>query len=126
MSGQTDPAIVSLPVQRLGCDDPNSLAIRTFCPAPVNFNTLAVVDVDRLFAAFPPGSDSTEARAKVLADIQRAVAICASAHDFALVLDRAGNSLNGVPTVLSATDRFDLTDEVAQQLAYLRPPDLVR
>ena len=112
---------ISSPIARSARDEPNSLAIRTFSPAPIDFKTLAVVDVERLLIVYPPGSDSKEARAQVVADIQRAIAICASAHDFALVFDRAGESLNGVPTVLSAAGAFDLTDEVAQQLASLRP-----
>ena len=125
-SAQSDMPIIPSPIPRFERDEPNSLAIRTFSPAPIGFKTLAVVDVHRLLIAYPPGSDSKEARAEVLADIQRAIAICASAHDVVLVLDRAGKSLNGVPTVLSAADPFDLTDEIAQQLAYLRPADSVR
>ena len=122
-SFQSDMAAIPSPIPGPVHDEFNSLAVRTFSPAPIDFKTLAVVDVDRLLTAYLPGSDSKEARATVLADIQRAVAICASAHDFVLVFDRTGKSLNGVPTVLGSADRFDLTDEVAQQLAYLRPTD---
>ena len=121
-----DIPIVPSPIPRSERDEFNSLTVRTFSPAPINFKTLAVVDVDRLLIAYPPGSDSKEERSKVLADIQRAVTICASVHDFAVVFDRTGKSLNGVPTVLIAADPFDLTDEVAQQLAYLRPADSIR
>jgi Skp family chaperone for outer membrane proteins len=117
-----EPETVS-PIAQSKGEDFNLLSIKTFSPAPISFQTIAVVDVDRLLLAYPLSSDSKEARVRLLADIQHAIAVCASAHNFTLVLDRGGQSLTQLPVVLSAADPFDVTDEVAQQLAYVRPAD---
>jgi hypothetical protein len=78
---------------------------------------IGFVDTDRLLAAHPPASDSQEARASAISDIQRATASCAIAHECAVVVDISGKTVNGVPFLLSAAEILDLTDEVMQRLA---------
>jgi hypothetical protein len=76
---------------------------------------IGIVDTDRLLAVHPPTSDSPEARANAINDIQRAAAICAKSHECGVVLDISGKSTEGYPFVLSAVETLDLTDEVIQQ-----------
>lgn len=78
---------------------------------------IGFVDTDRLLAAHPPASDSSEARASAINDIQRATASCAVLHECAVVVDSSGKSVNGAPFLLSTVETLDLTDEVLQRLA---------
>ena len=77
---------------------------------------IGVVDTDRLLAVLPPTSNSPEARANAISDIQRATTACARTHECGVVLDISGNSTDGYPFVLSAVETLDLTGEVIQQL----------
>src|SRR5207248_11227218 len=77
---------------------------------------IGVVDTDQVFAAHPPTSDSPEARANAISEIQRASVVCARAYECGVVLDISGNSTEGYPFVLSAVETLDLTYEVIQQL----------
>jgi len=79
-------------------------------------DAIGVVDTDQVFAAHPPTSDSPEARANAISEIQRASVVCARAHECGVVLDISGNSTEGYPFVLSAVETLDLTYEVIQQL----------
>ena len=72
--------------------------------------------MDKLLLVHPPVSGSPEARANAINDIQRATALCATAHDCVVVLDISGKSRKGIPLVMSAAETFDLTEEVMQQL----------
>jgi hypothetical protein len=94
---------------------PNLLSLRKFSAATLK-ELVGVVDTDKLLLVHPPASDSPEARAKAISDIQQATAFCAAAHDCAVVLDVSGKTLNGTPLVISAVETFDLTEEVTQQL----------
>ena len=95
---------------------PNLLYLRKLRLPTPQFEAIGVVDMDRLLAVRLPASDSPEARADVIRDIQRATAFCAAAHDCVVVLDFANDCQNGFPIVLSAVGRLDLTEEVVQQL----------
>jgi hypothetical protein len=50
---------------------PNPLSLRKFSPAKWLPESIAVVDMDKLLLAHPPASDSPEARADAINDIQR-------------------------------------------------------
>jgi hypothetical protein len=56
---------------------------------------IGVVDTDQVFAAHPLTSDSPEARANAISEIQRATAVCARAHQYGVVLDISQNSIEG-------------------------------
>ena len=92
---------------------PSLLSIRRVSP---RWEIIGVVDVNRVLAALPTAPDSPDARENAIQRIQRAVAVCATAHGCAIVLDMSGNTEDGVPVVLSAVEKLDLTEEVAQQL----------
>jgi hypothetical protein len=77
---------------------------------------IGVVDTDQVFDAHPLTSDSPEARADAINEIQRATAVCARAHECGVVLDISQDSIEGYPFVLSAVETLDLTHEVIQQL----------
>lgn len=57
---------------------------------------IGLVDADRLLEAHPPTSDSQEARADAIGDIQRATAICAKRHECGVVLDISGKSTGDI------------------------------
>ncbi len=112
----TSPA-QSIAVQSTPTAAQNLLYLRRFPLTGAQSEAIGVVDVGRLLAVHPPASDSQEARANAISDIQRATAWRAAAHDCVVVLDSSGNSQSGWPVVLSAVETFDLTEEVMQQLA---------
>lgn len=70
----------------------------------------------KLLLAYPPTSESPEARANAITEIQRATESCAIANDCVVILDVSGRSLNDVPLVISFAEGFDLTEEVIQRL----------
>jgi hypothetical protein len=75
-----------------------------------------MVDMNKLLSIHSPASDSPEARTNAINNIRQAIALCAAAHDCAVVLDLSGKSENGIPFVISAAETLDLTDEVIRQL----------
>lgn len=88
--------------------------------SPSESRGLAGVDFERLLAGALPSEASESARAETIERIKQAVATCVSAHDFALVLDTSGKSINGIPVVMQADGIFDLTDEVRAELRRAR------
>jgi hypothetical protein len=91
----------------------NLLSIKKF---PLFTMQIAVVDGDRLLTVHPPISQSAAARADAINEIERATAACGAAHNCAVVLNRSGRSLNGVPIDLYSDEQLDLTDEVVRFL----------
>lgn len=59
---------------------------------------------------------SVRMRAGIVDDINKIVADRVKADNYALVFDKSGPSLNGVPIVLYANDSFDFTDAVVTAL----------
>jgi hypothetical protein len=78
---------------------------------------LGVVDLERLFAACQSGADSQDARARMLPEIRRIVAVRAKAHGLALVLDISARTAHETPFVLATNGVPDLTDEVLRELS---------
>ena len=109
----SDPLTTSTPYTALATPQPLSSRRLDIRGVP----TIAVVDVERLVVAMVPNPEATEMRAKTIQAIQQAIANRAAVYNLTLVLDISGDSLNGVPFVLSASGVFDLTDEVHEELA---------
>jgi hypothetical protein len=79
---------------------------------------VGVVDLARLLAAVQTQADSSEERARVLKEIQRAVAQRARAHELALVIDLSAPSAGSqTPFVLATNQPLDITEEVLKDLA---------
>lgn len=83
------------------------------------FQTIAVVDLDRLLTVYPPANDTQEARAEMIRKFERTIATCVAKHHFAIVVDRTGKSLGGSPFILNAEGAADLTEEVLKELNLL-------
>ena len=75
-----------------------------------------VVDLKRLLASRPAGTNSTNALASLLREIKHITAGRARAHGFAYVFDTSGLSLTGTPFIFT-NDVPDITDEVLQELS---------
>ena len=86
----------------------------------MGFTAVGVVDLDRLLAAHPPGTNTLQARKRVLRDIKRIVAVRATANDLGLIFDISGQSLTGAPFILATNGVPDITDEVLQELSQPR------
>ncbi|NQU09761.1 OmpH family outer membrane protein [bacterium] len=59
---------------------------------------------------------STRMRQSILREITDVVATEAKGAGYTLVMDRSGNTLNGIPTVLFAQDATDITDNIIKIL----------
>jgi hypothetical protein len=87
---------------------------------PVDFmggTAFGVVDLERLIAARQPGTNSPEARARMIGDIRRIVAARARAHGLAFVVDISARSSSGAPVVLATNGVPDITGEVLEKLS---------
>jgi hypothetical protein len=76
-----------------------------------------VVNLERLIAADSSGADSQDARAGLIRDIRRIVAMRAKAHGFAFVFDVSAKSQSDSPFVLATNGVPDITGEVLQELS---------
>jgi outer membrane protein len=65
---------------------------------------------------------STRMRQSILREITDVVATEAKGAGYTLVLDKSGNSLNGIPGVLYAQDNTDITDDIIKILNKSAPP----
>ena len=81
------------------------------------FLAIAFVDAKSISTTLIAKDDSSEVRAEIAERIRSAIAHRAVAHNLDLVLDKSGNSTNGVPVVLFSRKALDLTEEVRQELA---------
>ena len=59
---------------------------------------------------------SRRMRKKIVEEIQDVVSKFSETQSFSVVIDSSGDSLNGVPVVLYADPKHDITDEVLEQL----------
>jgi len=59
----------------------------------------------------------------ILDEIRNVLAAKAKASGYALVLDAAGDSVNGIPVVLFSSGEFDITTAVLEQLNAAAPPE---
>lgn len=65
---------------------------------------------------------STRMRQSILREITDVIVTEAKGAGYTLVLDKSGNTLNGIPTVLFAQDATDITDDIIKILNKNAPP----
>jgi outer membrane protein len=64
---------------------------------------------------------ASEFRTAVTEEISKIVKTVAARHDATLVLDKSGPSAFGFPIIITADPAYDITDEVAAEIAKSRP-----
>ena len=84
--------------------------------SPSHQGQIATVDIQSLLTTYTPTDASESTRKAIRERIVQAVKLCSESRRFLLILDRSGQSLNGVNVVQFAGGVTDLTEEIRKEL----------